>query len=119
MNTPLTKRQWIAVAAVVVILIVVVAALAARPHHAGLARFHGGMAPRGPMAGPPAPPPGLGPTAPAAAAVVVADGVVYVAEAGKLMAFEARTLKPLAEATLAARPGGPESMAPQPPEPPR
>jgi len=70
----------------------------------------------GPQAGPAAGAPlgpgaGMGPgarmgamPAPAAPVVVVADKVVYVAFAGKITAFEARTLKKIAEATYTEGP---------------
>ena len=53
--------------------------------------------------------PPMGPPGGGQVAMVVADGVVYVAAEGKVFAFEAKTLKKLAEATYAPRPprGGP------------
>jgi len=59
------------------------------------------MGPHGPGFGPP-PPPTPTPV------VVLGDGVVYVACDGKLMAFEAKTLKKLGEATYWERPARPE-----------
>ena len=61
----------------------------------------------GPPGPPPGPPPGMG-----QAAMVVADGVVYVAAEGKVFAFEAKSLKKLAEVSYSTRPqrgpgGGP------------
>jgi hypothetical protein len=70
--------------------------------------------------------PGMGmPPTPPQPVVVVADGVVYVAFDGKIMAFEAKTLHKLSEATYSERPGmrrgpgprdtGGEKPAPEPP----
>jgi hypothetical protein len=46
--------------------------------------------------------------------VVLGDGVVYVACDGKLIAFEAKTLRKLAEATYWERPARPEGPPPGP-----
>jgi outer membrane protein assembly factor BamB len=54
----------------------------------------------GPMGAPPSP------------VVVIGDGVVYVAFDGKITAFEAKTLKKLAEATYWERPEPPKRPNP-------
>ena len=85
------------------------------PPFNGQAGQGGGMM-GGPMGMPPGPPPGMTP-----AAMVVADGTVYVAAEGKVFAFEAKSLKKLAEVTYSTRPqGGPPPGGPggaQPPLP--
>ncbi len=50
--------------------------------------------------------------------VVVAEGVVYVAFEGRIVAFEAKTLQKLSEATYAAPRGPRRGMmgGPQPPD---
>ncbi|MBM3471860.1 MAG: hypothetical protein FJX75_01140 [Armatimonadetes bacterium] len=74
--------------------------------------------PGGPMMGGPGPmmggpPPMMGPMgAPPSPVVVLGDGVVYVAFDGKITAFEAKTLKKLAEATYWERPEPPKRPNP-------
>lgn len=85
-NLNKTKLTWVAVA--VVVLLVGVAVLPA------LCQPQGGPPGGQGMDGmPPGPPPGMG-----GAALAVADGIVYVASDGKLMAFDAKSLKKLGEA---------------------
>jgi hypothetical protein len=69
------------------------------------------------MGGRPERPGGPLAVAPASPTVVVADGVVYVAGAGKIVAFEAKTLRKLATAVYEEPPlrGGPRH--PQGPAP--
>jgi len=73
-----------------------------------------------PFGGPPGGPPGImGPMPPPpmpTPVVVVADGVVYVACAGKITAFEARTLKKLGEATYWEPPAPPKQPKEKPQE---
>ena len=67
--------------------------------------------PGGPMPG--GPPPMMGPMgAPPSPVVVIGDGVVYVAFDGKITAFEAKTLRKLAEATYWERPEPPKRPNP-------
>jgi len=67
--------------------------------------------PGGPMPG--GPPPMMGPMgAPPSPVVVLGDGVVYVAFDGKITAFEAKTLKKLAEAIYWERPEPPKRPNP-------
>jgi len=87
----MTRLAWITLGAIVLVVAVAVApAFSQQGDQQGPPPL--GMGPGGPMGGPP----------PAAqAVVVVADGVVYVAAEGKIIAYEAKTLRKLAEATYA------------------
>jgi len=103
-------RSKLAMTALALTLLLIVAAVwhvAAQPQP-GPPQGGGGF-PGGPMMF--GPPMGFQMPAPMAV-VVVADGVVYVACDGKLTAYEAKTLKPLGEATYWERPE-PEEWAPQ------
>jgi hypothetical protein len=92
-ETIVKSRTIKLVAGIVLLLLVVTAWQAlAQPGAAG-GPPGGGFGMMGP-GWPPVPTPVL----------VVSDGVVYVACDGKLMAFEAKTLKPLGEATYWERP---------------
>ena len=87
------SRAFKTVAVIVLLLLVVTAWQALAQPAAGGGPPGGGFGMMGP-GWPPTPTP----------VVVVSDGVVYVACDGKLMAFEAKTLKPLGEATYWERP---------------
>jgi hypothetical protein len=96
------KGMIVKVTAVVVVGILVVAVLHAVAQPGVGPDDQGGiMGPGGPGMGPMGPPGGPTPV------VLVSDGVVYVACDGKLMAFEARTLRKLSEATYWERPAPP------------
>ena len=86
----------------------------------------GQFGPGGPGGLPAGPPPPMQPGGGPAVTVVVAEGVVYVACDGKLIAYEANTLRKLGEATYweaparvrghKGEPGEPGREAPQAPE---
>ena len=95
----------IAIAVAVALLLTAGLHALSQPNLGGGGGFGGG----GPMMmGPGGPPPFGGPPGGPTPVVVVSDGVVYVACDGKLIAFEAKTLKKLAEATYWERPQPPD-----------
>jgi hypothetical protein len=102
-------------AAIAVVLVCVACITAGFALHPAFSQQEGGppMPPGGPgmgggpMGGPPGPPP-----APPVQ-MLAADGALYVACDGKVTAYEAKTLKKLAEATYSERknpPGPPPGM---------
>ena len=105
-------RLKLAVAVCLILVAVGVALLPALSQQEG-PPFNGQAGQGGPGMGGPGGMMGRGPgqQGGAQAAMVVADGVVYVAAEGKVFAFEAKTLKKLAEVTYSTRPqrgpGGP------------
>ena len=100
-----------AVVACLMLVAVGIALLPALSQQAG-PPFNGQAGQGGPGMGgfgpPPGPPPGMAPVA-----MAVADGTVYVAAEGKVFAFEAKSLKKLAEVTYSTMPqGGPGGPPP-------
>ena len=103
------KTVWFTTAAVLVVALALAIPALCQPGGPGGPGGPMMGGPGGPGGGPMGPPPGPQVT------LLAADGAIYLACDGKLFAYEAKTLKKLAEATFWTAPKRPDKPAGQQP----